>query len=253
MFLIIKNIFKVKIHFFFYITMMVALFTGNIIDFLNFTSIILIHEFGHLFGAFLFKWNIDKIIILPFGGLTIFNQKINTSLFQQFIVTILGPLFQFFFFFVINFFFDISSNVIYYNFILLVFNLFPIYPLDGSKLIYIILCYIFPFKISHLLMIVISIFFIIFVFCFISNFDFLIFLIMFFLLKSSIKELCDHKMIFNKFLLERYNYNFDFKKTRFVKNINYMYFCYRHVFLMDKKYITEKNMLRKRFDKYNKL
>lgn len=246
-----KNIFK--IHFFFYITMIVALFTGNIIDFLNFTSIILVHEIGHLFGGFLFKWNVLRVVILPFGGLTVFNQMINTSLFEQFIVTILGPLFQIVFFVVLKQFYNLSSDIIFLNYILLLFNLLPIYPLDGSKLLYIFLCILFPFKLSHLLIIFVSFITCFFGFFILDSFDLLIVLILVFLLISVFKEFMNHNYIFNKFLLERFNYNLKFSKIKTINKLDNMYFCFKHVFFINGKYITEKNMLMKRFDKYDKL
>lgn len=253
MFLIIKNTFKFKIHFFFYVVMAIALFTGNVIDFLVFTSIIVVHELGHIFGAVIFKWNIKEVILLPFGGLTVFNQKINTSLLEQFVVTLLGPVFQIVFYVLISCFFSLSESVVYYNFVLLAFNLLPIFPLDGSKFIYVFLCLFFPFKFSHLMLIFISFCTIIFLFFLVGCFDFLISLIVLFLIIKVVFEFNNHYLIFNKFLFERYNYCFDFKKTKIIKNINSMYLRCMHVFFVDGEYVTERNILRKRFDKYNKL
>ena len=44
--------------------------------------------------ALYYKWNIEKIIILPFGALTLFHEKINKPLFEEFIILIMGPIFQ---------------------------------------------------------------------------------------------------------------------------------------------------------------
>ncbi len=248
MFLIIENISKVKIHFFFYVMMFVSLFTGNIIDYLIFTSIIVVHEMGHILGGLFFSWKIEKIIVLPFGGLTIFNNLINTSLFQQFVVTFLGPLFQVLFFLIIRNFFCLSDSVIYYNFVLLFFNLLPIYPLDGSKFLYVLLCFLFPFKYSHLILLFISFLFIFIVFIFVGKFDFLVFLIMFFLIFKCVCEFRNHSVIFNKFLFERYCYDFNFKHLKVVRSINGMYLWCRHLIYTDKKYVTESNYIRKMFD-----
>ena len=64
------------------------------------------------------------------------------------------------------------------------------------------------------------------------------------------KELCNHKLIFNKFLLERYLYHFNFKKLKIIKseNINKMKRDYKHIFYYNEKYETEKNILKKKFD-----
>ena len=94
MFLILKSLFKIKIHLFFYIFMFISLATGNFWNYIIFTSIIIVHEMGHILSGLFFSWKIDKVIILPFGGLTVFNVLINTSLIEQFIVALMGPLFQ---------------------------------------------------------------------------------------------------------------------------------------------------------------
>ena len=250
-FLTIKNIFK--IHPFFYIFMFICLITGNIRDFLIFTSIIIVHEFGHIISGILFSWKIDRVILLPFGGLTIFNCFINTSLVEQFIVTLMGPVFQIVFYFFISNFFVLSDSVIYYNYVLLIFNLLPIYPLDGSKFLYVFLCLIFPFKFSHLVLCFFSLIFIIFVIIFIGHFDFLVFLILLFLCFKVITEVRNHRIIFNKFLFERYNYDFRFKFIKKVNSIDCMYLWCRHLFYDHGKYVTEREKLLKMFDNHYKL
>src|SRR5690554_6158762 len=115
----------------------------------------MIHETGHVLMALYYGWNIDKIIVLPFGGLTVFKEHLNKPLFEEFMILIMGPLLQCFFYFLANF---LSPNYILtnYHYALLIFNLFPIIPLDGSKLINIIISKVLPFKPSHLIGIYIS-------------------------------------------------------------------------------------------------
>ena len=250
-FLTIKNIFK--IHPFFYVLMFICLFTGNIRDFLVFSLIIFVHELGHIFFGILFSWKIDKVVILPIGGLTIFNIFINTSLFEQFIVTLIGPVFQIVFYLIINHFFILSDSVIYYNFALLIFNLLPIYPLDGSKILNVFLCLFFPFKYSHLILCFISFLGIILVFIFVGHFDLLIFLILLFLFFKVFYEFKNHRAIFYKFLYERYNYSFYFKYVKRVKCIDKMFLWCRHLFFDQGKYITEREKLLKMFDNRYKL
>lgn len=246
-FLIIRNIFK--IHIFFYFIMFICLFTGNIIDFLIFTCIIIVHELGHIVGGLLFSWKIEKIILLPFGGLTIFNNNINTSLFEQFIVTILGPLFQVIFYFIFSSLFDISSSVTYFNFVLLFFNLLPICPLDGSKFLYIVLCLFFPFKVAHFLFVLVSFVCIFVIFFFFCHFDLVILLILLFLFFKVMCEFRNHHLIFYRFLFERYSYKFHFKHVKMVNSTNEMYLWCRHLFFVDNNYVTEKKFLSKLFDK----
>ena len=70
-----KTIFK--IHPFFYIFALICILTGYFKNFIIIMFIILFHEMGHILAGLYFKWKIEKIIILPFGGLTLFNEKIN--------------------------------------------------------------------------------------------------------------------------------------------------------------------------------
>jgi len=251
MFLIIKNIFKV--HPFFYILMFFCFITGNIRDFFVFFLLIIVHECGHILFGLLFSWKIEKVIFLPFGCLTVFNYFINTSLFEQFIVTLMGPLFQILFFLFIRSFFCLSDSVIYYNYILLFFNLLPIYPLDGSKLLYVFLCLLFPFKFGHLILCFLSFFFIVFTVIFVGHFDFSILLVLLFLFFKVVIEIRNHEVIFTKFLFERYNYDFHFKYIKRVNSLSGMYLWCRHLFYDREKYVTEREKLLKMFDNHYKL
>ena len=253
MFLIIKNTFRIRIHVFFYIFMFICFITGNIRDYLIFTSIIIVHEFGHILGGIIFSWRINEVVILPFGGLTIFNCFVNTSLFEQFIVTFLGPLFQILYFLVLNYFFYLSDRIIFYNYSLLFFNLLPIFPLDGSKFLYIFLCIFFPFRYVLYFLLYVSFCFILFVFLFVGRFDLIVFLILFFLIVKCINEFLNIPFIFNKFLFERYTNDFKFRLVKRVNSINKMFIWCGHVFFNNDGFISEKKKLLKMFDKRYKL
>ena len=124
----------IHIHLFYFITMLLAFFTGLFKDFVLFTSIILIHELGHALAALYYKWDIEKIVIMPFGGITIFNEKLNRPIKEEFIILIFGPIFQIIYYRIL---FPIINSYAFmnYHYALLFFNLLPIYPLDGAKLL----------------------------------------------------------------------------------------------------------------------
>ena len=244
--MIIKDIFK--IHFFFYIVTFIALFTGHIIDYLFFVSILLVHEFGHVFGGMLFGFKVKKFIILPFGGFIIFDNLINTPLFYSFIITILGPVFQILYFILLNKFFVLSHTIIYYNFFLLIFNLLPIFPLDGSKFLDVFLNSFFCFKTSFFVKLVISFIFLFVVTLFFHSF--FIYLVVPFLFIKTYLEFKNRRYIYNRFLYERYVYDFNFKRLKYINSPNHLYMSRRHMILYDKNYITERNYLMKRFDKH---
>ncbi len=242
-----KNIFK--IHPLYYLTALLCILTGLFKDFTYISIIIIFHEIGHIMGAFYYKWKIDKVILLPFGGITIFNECINKSLKEEFIILILGPLFQIIFYLIINIFFVKDILFTNYHYFLLFFNLLPIIPLDGSKLINIVLNKIFSFTKSHLLTIYISIITILFIISYgFLNSSLICLLIVFFLIIKVIDEYIKHDYLFNRFLLERYSYEFDFKKIKNIKGLNLkkMKKDNRHIFYLNRFY-TEKEILQKRF------
>ena len=128
----------------------ISTITGNFKGFILFTLIIIIHELGHITAAIYYKWNIEKVILLPFGALTLFNEKVNKPLKEEFIILIMGPIFQ-----IVGTYF--MPNAFDYSMTILTFNLLPIIPLDGSKFVNIFLNKITNFKTSNILTIYISV------------------------------------------------------------------------------------------------
>lgn len=202
--------------------------------------------------ALIFKQKIIKINIYPFGGYTIFEGNINTPFIAEFMVFLGGILFQTIFFIISNKVLD-NSSYIYelienYNLSILMFNLIPIMPLDGGKLINILLNKIFSFKKSHIFTIYISyIFVLILLITSFKNINLL--LMIFLLLILLIKEHKRHNIIFNMFLIERYIKNITFKGINFIKknNLKYMKKYKKNIFILDNKYIDEKEMLLNKF------
>lgn len=229
----------------------IAMITGNIKGFILFTVIIIVHELGHILMALYYKWHIERVLLLPFGALTIFHEKINKPLKEEFVILIMGPIFQLIGTYFLAKFYPDAYN---YSLAILSFNLLPIYPLDGSKLLNIILNKLISFKKSHLITIYIS-FLTIILLIFKVKYNLLMFLIILFIGIKVYLEYKEHEDIFNLFLLERYTGNFDFKKHKYIKGLNYnkMKKDYKHVFKEKNKYITEKNALKKRFDFKSKL
>ena len=243
-----KNILnKLYFHPFFLIVLFIFTLIGKFKFILYFMMLIIVHEIGHISVALIFKWKIDKVIILPFGGLTKFNELINRPLIEEFFVSISGIIFQLIFFKVI------SSKVGYsyfsfINYFIIVFNMLPIYPLDGSKFLNVILNKITSFRKSLIIIVIFSYIMIIILALLFFNINKLIISILLFLLQSVNKLYKQKDLIFNKFLLERYINKFNFKKEKIINNINNMKKDYRHIFFIDGKYLTETTFLTKYFD-----
>ena len=203
--------------------------------------IILVHELGHIIVSLLFKWKIEKIIILPLGCLIKYQELINKPLKEEFIISIMGIIFQ------ILFTYKISPL---YNNIIIIFNLIPIYPLDGSKILNILLNKISNFKFSYYITIYISfIILIILLIILILKKDIIFILILVPLLINIYKTNQNKYNYINKFYLERYLYKIKFKKIIIIKNINNMKRDYTHIININHKYIKEVDFLRNMFDK----
>ena len=237
-----KNIFK--IHSLFYLTAFICVITANFKNFIIFSSIIIVHELGHIIGAIIFKWKIDRVILLPFGGITIFQENIDKSLKEEFIIAILGPLLQ------LVFYFLYSDNPTFnqYNLTILLFNLLPIYPLDGSKIVNILFNEFISFKRSHILTIITS-FITLLVVILSIKYNLLLYLILLFIVLEIIKEINKHNYYFNRFLLERYLYNNEYSKNKIIDNIKKMKKQTKHIFKINNKYFTEREIIRNLFDK----
>ncbi len=235
-----KLISKISIHPLFYIVLFITFITGYLKVFLGYTLIIIVHELGHIFASIILKWKIDKVIIYPFGGMTKFNQRINSSLLEEFLILIYGPLFQILFYKI--------YPLPYHEFILL-FNLLPIYPLDGSKLLYILLNNIVSFYKSFIIIFIISIITILYMLF--QNISLINILICVYLLYEVYLYIKNLKNIMLKFYYERYKYPFKYKKNHIIKSLNLtkMYKNRNNYFILRKNIINEYEIFKKRFDK----
>ena len=98
------------------------------------------------------------------------------------------------------------------NYFIIVFNLIPIYPLDGAKILNVIFNKLTSFKNSILLTVIISYIFIIIMSVIFIRINKLVIIILSFLFFEVNKLYKERKEIFNKFLLERYIRDFNMRK-----------------------------------------
>jgi len=243
-----KNILnKIYIHPFFLLTLFIFVSIGYFRFIMYFMILILIHELGHIAISLIFKWNIDKIIILPFGGLTKYNEIINKPLIEEFLISISGIIFQIIFYLLIKNYID-YEYFSFINYFIILFNLIPIYPLDGSKILNAFLNVITTYKNSLSITIIISYIFIIILSLLFFNLNKIIAFVIIFLMLEVNRLYKQRKELFNKFLLERYLNNFEFKKKKTIMSVNKMKKDYKHLFYIDGRYLTENYFLKKMFD-----
>ncbi len=242
---------RIHIHITTYIFGLLCILTGLFKAFISIYLVIFIHELGHIIIALLFDYKIKEIDIYPFGGYIVFDYDINSSFISELLVSIGGILSQFILYLILIKIY--SSSYIYnltysYNITMLIFNTLPLIPLDGSKVLNIIINKFIPFKYSHLLSIYLSyILSILLVILFYKNINIVLVFILIIIL--IIKEHKNHIYVFNRFLLERYIKNIRFKKNNFINslNINKMKKYKYNIFIYNNKYLTEKNVLTNKY------
>lgn len=108
----------------------------------------IIHELGHLLAGLLMGMKPEKIEIMPFGvsisfkiNVKEYNRKIkrgNIFEIKKIIVALAGPITNFIIILITsNSKLDLIKSIliIYTNFLIMIFNLLPIYPLDGGRIL----------------------------------------------------------------------------------------------------------------------
>ena len=233
---------------------LISFLTGHFKNLFYFTLIIIIHELGHSIAGLILKFKLRRIEIYPYGGCSKLEYDINTPLIKEFLVLIMGPLTQIIFVCIIKFSnISIPSYFFDYHYFILIFNLLPIYPLDGGKLLNILMSYLLSFYNSLKYSFYISYFIFIIVFIleilFIKN---LLFSLIFFLLGLKIfKEINKVYYYYQKFLLERYLKKYKFKKIKKVKLLKEMKKDNYHLFKKNGELIIEDKVLNDYFSKIN--
>ena len=86
--------------------------------------------------AYLLGIKIDEIYIYPLGGISKFKMDLNISIKKEFLILIMGPLFQQLAYMILLILMPNKKEIInIYHYSILSFNLLPIYPLDGGRLL----------------------------------------------------------------------------------------------------------------------
>lgn len=231
-----------------------AILTASFKNFIIISCLITIHELGHFSMAKLLNVEVDKIYLYPLGGISKFFLPINATFIKEFLILITGPIFQCFAQGILLLLFPESERlIIMYHYGILIFNLLPIYPLDGGKLVQLLLATLFPYKKSLELSIIIS--YVMIVIYFLVNLKTIkinSLIITLFLVHKVSKEQKKIKLLHERFILERYLHNYSFKKSRIVPNTNYFYKNTHHLIKEQEHYYLEKEYLEKKYKKFPK-
>jgi len=131
-----------------FIFLIIFYFTKQIEIYAMIMLFALIHELGHLLAGLLMGMKPEKIELMPFGVSISFkikveeyNKKIkkgNMLEIKKILVALAGPLTNFIIIIItsnINIELFKALIIIYTNFLIMIFNLLPIYPLDGGRIL----------------------------------------------------------------------------------------------------------------------
>ncbi|RSD23302.1 M50 family metallopeptidase [Mesobacillus subterraneus] len=148
---------KIHIHPLLWVVIALAVATAHFIELMMVLLIIFVHEMGHGAAASFFSWRIKKIALLPFGGVAEMDEHGNRPLKEELIVVLAGPL-QHVWLIALSYLLFLAGFVpekwhtlfIEYNLMVLFFNLLPIWPLDGGKLLFVLLSMKSAFQEAHL-------------------------------------------------------------------------------------------------------
>lgn len=228
---------------------------GYIKNILIIYFICVIHELGHILFINIFKYNILYVEILPFGGYTHIDKRINSSINKDILICMGGIINQIILFIVIYLFKNSMNIITYnlfikYNFFIMIFNILPIIPLDGNNLFHLLLEKYFSYKKAYYINLYISI--IVLVIFLLINYIYNIdnYFIITFLVYKLILYIKNYKYLHNRFLLERILYNLDYKSiNNNTNNIDDIKKEVYHFFKINNKYINEKDYIKESFYK----
>jgi len=206
--------FKIHIHPLFWIVAALSIVTAQFKQLILLFIIVFFHEMGHALCARFFSWRIKNIILFPFGGVVEVEEYGNRPYKEELLVILSGPLqhvwLQGAAFLLL--YFGIFESATYqlftiFNITILLFNLVPIWPLDGGKLLFLCFSIFKSFPVAHRLTIICSVIFIILlaiISLIILPYHLNLWLIITFLLYSIYQEYKQRSFAYMRFLIERY-------------------------------------------------
>ena len=123
------------------IFVLLLIFTNQIKKYAIFLLFILVHEFAHIIVGLILGFKPKNIMLIPVGFKMELKQtkykhaKSNNNIeFKKIAVDVAGPLINLFIM-GISIVLNLNETITYSNLLIALFNLIPIYPLDGGRII----------------------------------------------------------------------------------------------------------------------
>ncbi|WP_084723505.1 M50 family metallopeptidase [Virgibacillus chiguensis] len=205
---------KVHFHPILLLFLLISFFTGTFMQLAILLFIVFFHELGHYIMALQFKWRIKKIMLWVFGGVMDTEEHGTRPVREEVLVICAGP-FQHIVLYVIALVAVdtgvISSSIfdtfMYYNTTIFIFNLLPVLPLDGGKLLQLLMSTKWPYKMAYYRSIYFSLIACLFLLgtsLVVQPFTLSTFLLCLFLLFENKNEWKKRYYVFTRFLLKRF-------------------------------------------------
>lgn len=245
---------KIKFHYTMYLLLLICFFCDFLYETLMMFIILILHELGHIIFLKKYKRNISSVTFYPFGGIIKHESGCNDKITNELLITCGGLLVNI----ILAFIFYFLNLEVWFilNLSVIIFNIVPIYPLDGGKILHCFLNLFLCYKKTIYVSIVVSVstIMLILMLNYIYCFSLYIYLLMFALFNINIKRIFTIKNEYKYFLANKYLYpNDDLKEKRiyrFNKPLNKIYQGRNCIFILDEIKIKERELLNKYFS-YN--
>lgn len=122
------------IHPFTLLYLCLAVLTNQFFEYTMALCLVCIHELFHFVFARIYYFDIEKVEVLPFGAFLSLRDYGMHHIVEE-LVTIMAGLSSHFFLYFIIMSFGGNSFLLMMNMMIFIFNVLPIYPLDGSKIL----------------------------------------------------------------------------------------------------------------------
>ena len=150
----------IKVHPITFVYLILSALIGHISLYLSSLFLVFIHEMAHYSMARYFHFEIDKIEILPFGAYLSLKDVYNHDIKEELCVVLAGPATHLFLYYIILFCFkgEYQQYLFTFNSFLFLFNLLPIYPMDGYRILSLLIQSVYDLKKSLYISLKISVF-----------------------------------------------------------------------------------------------
>ncbi|TLS53535.1 Zn-dependent protease [Paenibacillus antri] len=143
---------RFRLHPLFVLLLLLSAATGRFLEIVTLFGIVLIHEIGHAAMAKQLGWRVREVLLTPFGGVAVTDEDGSMPAREEALVAIAGPAMNLA---MIGFAYAMTAAGVWThawtsyfaqaNLTLMLFNLAPILPLDGGKLLRVAVGYALPF------------------------------------------------------------------------------------------------------------